>query len=213
MWNPSEDKQGAKRDFPMIYRAVVVDNVDTLLKGRVKVRVYPMMKDLDEAVLPWAIPATDLLEGGKASMGSYTVPSVDAHIWIFFEMGEVRHPVYFAGAPAKVHGPLGTMDPDVKLWVTRSGHQIEINDKSGEETIKITHKDGEVIELTTDTVKLGKGTLRKLVDERFASLFNSHKHSSGGYIAPAGGGPVSGTSGTPGSSMGNDHMTTDTKGS
>jgi uncharacterized protein involved in type VI secretion and phage assembly len=123
------------------YRAVVVDNNDPDTSGRVKLRVYPMMEDLEEAVLPWALPAFPLWEGGKSGEGSYVIPDVGAHVWVFFEAGSPLHPVYFAAAPAKTHGPSGK-NKDKKTFKSRTGHIIEVSDVSGSEAITVTHKDG-----------------------------------------------------------------------
>jgi len=93
-----------------IYRGIVVDTDDTLKLGRVKIKVLPMMNDIQvmlgevKDALPWAVPAMPLSEGAGAGFGTFTVPQIDAMVWCFFENGDFMQPVYFAEAQTKVHG-------------------------------------------------------------------------------------------------------------
>ncbi len=90
---------------PLMYRGVV-ENVDDPEKaGRVKIRIMGIHSDYEKYVkteqLPWAIPATSLqLGGGLRNIGSYKVPDIGSHLFIFFEAGDHNFPVYFATAPA-----------------------------------------------------------------------------------------------------------------
>lgn len=82
------------------YRGIVVDNNDPLKSGRVRIRIYPMFKDIDNIeTLPWAIYA-DPSMGGIADTGSINVPKLNSHVFCFFENGDFRYPVYFSAAPA-----------------------------------------------------------------------------------------------------------------
>lgn len=81
-----------------MYRGVVVDNNDPTKSGMVRVRVFPMFAEVSYNVLPWAIYA-DSSMGGLANNGSIMVPEVDSHVFVFFENGDHRHPVYFASSP------------------------------------------------------------------------------------------------------------------
>lgn len=99
MFNKITDTEVPSEKFNGFYRAEVVDTSDELQAGRVRVRVYPMFEGVKDAALPWAIPS-DPLMGGSANVGSINVPLVGAHVFVFFENGDHRYPVYFAGAPA-----------------------------------------------------------------------------------------------------------------
>ena len=125
-------------DFPGMYMAEIVDNADPdgASSGRAKVRVFPMMTGLEVSVLPWALPAFGLFEGGSADVGAFTVPAQGSKVWVFFAGGDVRSPVYFASAPGKSDGPAGAT-PNKKIWKSRSGHTITIDDTPGNEKIKI----------------------------------------------------------------------------
>ncbi len=173
-------------EFNGMYMAEVMDDVDpeTVDSGRVRVRVFPMMTGLDEAVLPWAVPAMPLFAGAAADQGSYVVPAKNSKVWVFFVAGDVRSPVYFANAPGMTDGPSGR-EPEKMVFKSRSGHVITVSDVGGSEEISVEHKDGEKIVLTNDAVQLGKGTLKKLINEAFQTLFNDHVHEYLNYPSGA----------------------------
>lgn len=143
MFNGQTDLVPPVTEFTGMYLAEVVDDVDPAIgdSGRVRVRVFPMMVRLEEAVLPWAVPAFPLFAGAGPEQGSYVVPSVGSRVWVFFAAGDVRSPVYFANAPGATDGP-GGREPGVMMWKSKAGHVIEISDVDGDESIKITHMDG-----------------------------------------------------------------------
>jgi len=146
MLNASEDIEIRSTSFPLIYPAEVVNDTDPdgATSGRVQVRVWPMMKELDTDVLPWAIPAFGLFEGAGTDVGSFTVPEIGSYVYVFFAAGSVYSPVYFAAAPRKTDGP-SSRKVGNKVWKSRSGHEIIVSDVSGEEEISIKHKAGHSI--------------------------------------------------------------------
>jgi len=99
MFNPQSDTKERSQEFNGFYRGVVVDNNDPTKSGRVTIRVFPMFRGVSDAALPWAILA-DTGFGGSANTGSVNIPMIGSHVWLFFENGDHRFPVYFAGAPA-----------------------------------------------------------------------------------------------------------------
>jgi hypothetical protein len=220
MWNDMEHRVTPSELFTGNYLAEVIDVDDTpSTSGRVKVRVFPMMQELDEAVLPWAVPAFPLFEGAGSDVGSYVVPQEGSRVWVFFAAGSMLSPVYFANAPCQTDGPSGRT-PTKKMWKTRTGHVIEIEDDAGSEYIKVTHKEGSLsagnIKITAKSgseVQLGAGSaVKKLLNEAAATLFNAHVHSAGTYAdsTPA---PVTGTSGVSTTTMGAAEETAETKAS
>lgn len=206
-----------------MYMAEVIDNEDpeTPSSGRVKVRVFPMMTGLEESVLPWAVPAFGLFEGGAPDMGAYTVPSTGSRVWVFLAAGDVRVPVYFAAAPAMTDGPDGATS-EKKIWRSRSGHTIVIDDSSGSEIVSlqtaaghkirfddagnvvlVEHKDGQKVTLTSGGIEIGTSAFKKLVNDTFQVLYNSHTHPTAATGPPS----------VPTQQMGSTHLTTDTKAS
>jgi len=99
MFNKVVDLEKQGHTFDGFYRGIVVDVDDPLKSGRIRVRVYPMFHAAEDDTLPWAILA-DSNFGGAANEGKFSIPSINAHVFVFFENGDHRFPVYFAGAPA-----------------------------------------------------------------------------------------------------------------
>lgn len=141
MYNPKHDK--VKRDvvFYGNYRGEVIDVEDPMEAGRIRVRVFSVYDDFAKEDIPWAIMA-DPFMGGQAALGGFFVPDKGSHVWVFFETGDPEQPVYFAGAPAKPHfPPEKDIDyPFNRVYKTKAGHLIEINEKS--EYIHIQHNSG-----------------------------------------------------------------------
>lgn len=107
MYDKAVNSKSFDTRFDGFYRAIVIDNNDPKEAGRVKVKVFPMFNGVSNSDLPWAIPA-DPSFGGISNRGSINVPDINSHVFVFFENGDHRFPVYFAGAPAIENG-----EPDV----------------------------------------------------------------------------------------------------
>jgi hypothetical protein len=125
-----------------MYRGEVVNDQDPKRAGRVRVNVFNVFDDLADDALPWAI-YSDPFMGGQADLGGMFVPDVGSHVWVFFEQGDPKMPVYFAGAPARPHGPTEATSqgeyPRNKVFKTRQGHTVEFDDTEGETRIRIAH--------------------------------------------------------------------------
>lgn len=76
-------------------------------------------------------------------------------------------------------------------------------DKDGNVEMQI--KSGKKLTIKSDIIELGNGTVKKLVNEEFKDLFNSHKHTG---VSTGGG-----SSGPPSSTIDSSHLTSDTKAS
>jgi uncharacterized protein involved in type VI secretion and phage assembly len=70
------------------YRALVADNQDPNNMGRVKAKVPEILGDV---VTGWALPALPYSGNG---VGVYTIPAIDAGIWIEFEAGDLSRPIW-----------------------------------------------------------------------------------------------------------------------
>ena len=80
-------------------RAIVTENNDPKKAGRIRVKVMPEFVGVKDERCPWATMA-DPSMGGLSNRGGSNIPEKGAHVWVFFENGDHRFPVYFAGAPA-----------------------------------------------------------------------------------------------------------------
>ena len=139
--------------FNCIYRGTVMDNIDPNKTGRIKIKVYPMFSKVETINIPWAIPAMALTVGAGIGYGNFSVPDIDTNVWVFFEQGDIYQPVYFAEAQDAIKGiPTDTIDdyPETSVFETKTGIQIKINRKAGNEDIKISHPSGASFEILPD---------------------------------------------------------------
>ena len=77
-------------DMGEYYTAVVVDNADPEMLGRVKATVYGIFDSVtDINVLPWCIPTNESLMGDQ-----YIIPELGQLIRVKFQDGDIYKPVY-----------------------------------------------------------------------------------------------------------------------
>ena len=149
MYNKNKDQIENREKFYGNYRGRVVDVDDPYRSGRIRVEIFSVFDDLPIDALPWAIYA-DTLMGGQEEIGSFIVPDLNSHVWVFFEEGDHTQPVYFAGAPARPHGPPQSDNgeyPRNKAFRTMAGHYIEFDDTPGDTRIKLYHTSGTETEI------------------------------------------------------------------
>lgn len=124
------------------YRAIVVDVNDPEKRGRIKVQCPKVLGDAKSA---WCQPCVPYAyEKG----GDFVLPKLNDFVWIEFEEGDVRYPIYTGGLWSKDNSPVSnyTQAKDVR--------QIEF------EGCKITMKKGEVIITNgSATIKLSGGAV------------------------------------------------------
>ena len=194
-FNGSEHIDVPEKTFKGYYPAEVLVNSHPVSdtdstddkSGRVKVRVFPMMVEIDVAALPWASPAYPVFEGGASDQGFYNVPTVGSRVWVFFAAGDFNSPVYIANLSGKTDGPTTSeREPGITMWQTSANHRIILDSRSGEEKITIVHKNGEKIVITDDQIQIGSGTLKKLIKEEFKALYDAHVHEYTGYSGGSG---------------------------
>jgi uncharacterized protein involved in type VI secretion and phage assembly len=126
--------QGARSQYIGVVIAIVTQNNDPEVLGRVKIK-YPWMGK--KAVEAWARLTT--LMGGK-DRGTVFYPEVDDEVLVAFEQGNINYP-YIIGAlwNGKDKSPEKNSDGknNIKMIKTRSGHTIKIDDTEGKEKIEI----------------------------------------------------------------------------
>ena len=89
------------------HRAIVMDHLDPMDSGRVKIEI-PSLRIRNV----WAEPFLGF--GGAPETGCYVIPRKGTRIWVFFDGGNIHHPVYFGRSPSKEEIPLifaGKADP------------------------------------------------------------------------------------------------------
>lgn len=155
MFSHLNDREKRPMQFFGNYRGVVVDDQDPLKNGRVRIRVFSVYDDIPDLHIPWA-------EYVDPMMGSsINVPVIGTIVWVFFDNGDHRKPVYFGAAPSmKNNGEEhGTPDesreessdyPKNRVYKSESGITIEIDDTEGNTRYKVSHPSGSSFELTDD---------------------------------------------------------------
>jgi uncharacterized protein involved in type VI secretion and phage assembly len=132
-----------------VVEGIVLDNKDPDGMGRILVQFPWLPNETKSAWARWSTP----MAGNK--MGLVTYPEKDDEVLIDFVNGNVHEPVILGSLyNGKDKPPFDNADGknDLRVFYSRSGHVLEINDKSGSETITIKDKSGGLI-IVLDTSK------------------------------------------------------------
>lgn len=139
------------------YSGTVSSNVDPDNLGRLQLFVPSIYGET--AYKYWAMPK-GLYSG--AGTGFFFIPNKGDKVWVSFENGDPRYPIWEYGSWGAGDVPAGAK-PETKILMTATGHTIELNDKAGSERILIKDKSGNEITLDangtsikSDNISLGK---------------------------------------------------------
>lgn len=132
------------------YGGFVVDNNDPDYCGRLKLKVPEIYGD--DIMDYWAWPKG--FYSGKG-YGMQIIPQVKDMVWVEFEKGDPRRPIWSHGHPIKDEIPNDLQDVK-KYWIiTPGGISLVLNDTDNVITLEI--KDGAKIELAKDKITLVSG--------------------------------------------------------
>lgn len=138
------------------YRGFVSDIDDPNNVGRVKARVPRLLGDSETT--GWALPAFPY--GGASEQGFFAVPDVGAGVWIEFEGGELRFPIW-SGTWYSSNAVPESAKPGKKVLKTKSGHKIILDDDG--ETLSITDSKGDSLTMNGKTITVAVGSAKKVV--------------------------------------------------
>ena len=153
---PSSDARGdfdllqqtLRSRLPGLYRGIVKDNNDAEAKlGRLLVAIPGL---LGESLTVWAKPCVPY---AGASVGFYSLPPVDAQVWIAFEAGLINNPVWIGCCWGSGDLP-DAGGPNVKIWKTDKV-TIRIDDAADEIVISTTS--GTKVTLAADASMVSGG--------------------------------------------------------
>jgi hypothetical protein len=180
------------------YRGLVTDNQDPSGLGRIRAKVPCVLGDVETG---WALPALPYSGDG---VGIYTVPAVDAGVWIEFEAGDVSHPIWTGcwwgggqlpkdetGAATTPARKIIRTEEGLLLSLDDGGKTITLSDSNGSNLIKFTVQQGqikmqaatkvvveapqiELVQSATHPLVFGDNLLTYL--NQLVSMFNSHVH-------------------------------------
>lgn len=153
---------------------------------------------IPDNTLPWARPGVFNASGND--MGQFLVPEKGTRIFVTFELNDPNSPIYFGGIPTMIGASGNTKDyndnqdiyggenvvitdndtmrttRDTKalntIFKSFKGATIEIDDKDGQETIRIISADGQVFEMGVEDPE---GTPLDRRGDREGST-NSHRY-------------------------------------
>jgi Type VI secretion system/phage-baseplate injector OB domain len=131
--------------FPGVYAAVVKDHG---VEGELKVSV-PAVFEADD-------PAAHVIARPCFPYGHFFVPEIGEFVWVTFEGGDPRAPVwlgvFYPRGARPAQADTGSDPPRKRVIKTLSGHVVVFDDTSGSEAITLTDKTGNAIELRHDGV-------------------------------------------------------------
>lgn len=123
------------------YSGVVVDNADPEKRGHLKVRVDSVF-------------GADTVVRARPCLptGHFYVPDPQTRIWVEFEAGDTRFPIWVGiWYPVGKTPAEGQVDPPThRVIQTPSNHTIELSDESGKEKIVIRHKTNSFVSIDAD---------------------------------------------------------------
>jgi hypothetical protein len=122
------------------YRGLVASNKDPAQLGRLQLRIPSV---LGTELTDWALPCLPF--GGTAGLGWFVIPEQDAQVWVEFEEGELRRPIWVGtfwqrngDAPADAQ----KTPPTTRLLQTAAGHILQFDDEDSKEHIRLHHAGG-----------------------------------------------------------------------
>ncbi len=124
------------------YRGTVVDNVDPVKRGRLRVRVPAVLSSTEV----WAMPCVPYA-GPK--LGFYAMPEVGTGIWVEFEAGDPSYPIWSGCFWNENDIESADADPKIKFFRTNK-FKLRIDDGNGE--IIIENDSGSQIKLTAQEI-------------------------------------------------------------
>lgn len=141
------------------YRGFVADNEDPKFLGRLKVEIPQVYGDKVRDY--WAWPK-GMFAGDK--IGFWAIPNPKDGVWITFENGDPRFPIWeygwFAEGEVPESAKVDGNKPKNMVWQSTSKHRIELDDHN--ELVRITDSHGNVLEMNengiskvTDNISLG----------------------------------------------------------
>lgn len=131
-----------------VYRGFVVDNNDPKSFNRLQLKVPEIYGEY--TMTEWAWPRNNY--SGK-NYGSQVIPEKKDVVWVEFEKGDPRKPIWSLGHPIKADDKADELKAVDTYWFkTPKGHSILIDD--GNNKITVNHKDGAYIILNKTGISL-----------------------------------------------------------
>lgn len=134
--------------FYGIYRGIVIDNEDPESRGRCRIQVPSIGQHTEDDVPAsyWARPSMTGLSVGEGQMhGCFFPPDVKDEVWVQFENGDTKFPVYTGGF-MKTEYEGDDLIAEKALYKgirTKSGNYIRLSDDKDNDDVHITIAKGD----------------------------------------------------------------------
>lgn len=132
------------------YRGKVVNNIDPMQLGRVQVSVPAV---LGEGQMSWALPCAPY---GGSGVGFFTVPPVDANVWVEFEGGDPNFPILAGCFWGSGEMPASPAVPFKKVFKTDTA-TLTLDDTPGAGGVTIELSSGMKISMTLEGILIDDG--------------------------------------------------------
>jgi uncharacterized protein involved in type VI secretion and phage assembly len=142
MGEPAAPLAEPRREFFGKYRGTVVDNVDPMKRGRVRVQAPAVLG----SVAVWAMPCVPY---AGPQLGFYAIPENGTGVWIEFEAGDASYPIWTGCFWNRDDIDQADADPKIKFFKTKKA-TLRIDDSNGE--IIIENDSGSQIKLTSNEI-------------------------------------------------------------
>jgi hypothetical protein len=165
--------QQAGRHFGK-YRGTVTNNQDPKNLGRIRAKVPAVLFDEETG---WAVPCVPYAGNG---VGLFSLPPLEAGVWIEFEDGDVSRPIWSGCWWAEKQAPRdnrGTMaQQPLKIIRSEKGLMVTMDDAA--ETITVSDSDGSnLVEIKVQQGKITvKGATKVVVEAPQIELVESAAH-------------------------------------
>lgn len=140
------------------YRGVVADNEDPEFRGRLKLLVPQIYK---EEVLDYWADSKGVFAGKQ--IGLFAIPNIGDGVWVSFENGDPHFPIWEYGWFPEGEVPTAAKNngnkPTNMVWQSTAGHRIEMDDSKM--LLRLTNKDGHIVEMNKDGTFTGKDISNK----------------------------------------------------
>ncbi len=162
-------------EYRSLYRGIVKSNTGTGSEGgRCKIfvpGVYPNQYIDNANALPWAEPIAPLFGGSyngennaitkkKIPTGICGWPNVEAHVWVFFELGDHMKPVYFGA----IQGVPGWSAETNKQWVIQSDrYKLVVDEETENDRLTITVEGNVVINVDGNVTQTITGNVTEVI--------------------------------------------------
>lgn len=150
--NFKEDGLESVGRFYASYKGIVHSNSDPDNLGRLQL-IVPQVYG-DEPYEYWALPKGIYAGNG---IGSFWVPNAKDYVWVSFENGDPRFPIWEYGWWGNKDQVPTAAEVDVKVLQTTTGHRLVMNDKDA--LIQIEDSNGNKVELNKTGISIVSGAV------------------------------------------------------